>query len=68
MKLAIFALGISLLLACNNHGANSKTTDSITVNTTESNGADGGPTHGLGDTNKNNRANDTMTHDTLDKK
>ena len=40
----------------------------VTINTTESNKADGGPNNGLGDTNTYNRMNDTMSHDTSNKK
>ncbi len=68
MKIAAIALGILLLVSCNNHSGNAKTTDSITVTTTESNRADGGPNNGLGDTNPYNGVNDTMTHDTLNQK
>jgi len=70
MKMIIAAFGFLLLISCNDHGSGAKTTDSITVNsnTTETNKADGGPNNGLGDTNSYNRMNDTMTHDTLNKK
>jgi hypothetical protein len=68
MKRIISALGLLLLVSCNDHGDGTKTTDSVTINTTESNKADGGPNNGLGDTNTYNRMNDTMTHDTSNKK
>lgn len=68
MKITVIAIGILLLVSCNNHGDNAKTTDSVTINTTETNKADGGPNNGLGDTNTINRTNDTITHDTLNKK
>jgi hypothetical protein len=68
MKRIISALGLLLLVSCNDHGDSAKTTDSVTINTTESNKADGGPNNGLGDTNTYNRMNDTMTHDTSNKK
>ena len=68
MKRIISALGLLLLVSCNDHGDSAKTTDSVTINTTESNKADGGPNNGLGDTNTYNRMNDTMTHDTPNKK
>jgi hypothetical protein len=68
MKRIISALGLLLLVSCNDHGGSAKTTDSVTINTTESNKADGGPNNGLGDTNTYNRMNDTMTHDTSNKK
>lgn len=57
-----------MLGSCNDHGGNAKTTDSVTINTTETNKADGGPNNGLGDTNTYNRMNDTMTVDTSNKK
>ena len=68
MKITVIAIGILFLVSCNNHGDNAKTTDSVTINTTETNKADGGPNNGLGDTNTINRANDTIMHDTLNKK
>jgi hypothetical protein len=68
MKLIIIAFGFLLLLSCNDHGSSAKTTDSVTINTTETNKADGGPNNGLGDTNTYNRMNDTTTHDTSNKK
>jgi hypothetical protein len=68
MKITVIAVGILLLVACNNHGRSARTTDSVTINTTETNKADGGPNNGLGDTNTINRSNDTMTHDTSNKK
>ena len=68
MKIAVIAIGIALLVSCNGHGRNTKTTDSVTINTTETNRADGGPNNGLGDTNANNRMKDTLVHDTSNKK
>jgi hypothetical protein len=68
MKITVIAIGVLLLVSCNNHGDSAKTTDSVTINTTETNKADGGPNNGLGDTNTINRSNDTMTHDTLNRK
>ena len=70
MKTAAIALSILLIVSCNDHsdGATSKTSDSVTVNTTETNKADGGPNNGLGDTNAHAKVNDTLTHDTLNKK
>jgi hypothetical protein len=68
MKTTVIVIGILLIASCNNSGTNAKTTDSVTINTTESNKADGGPNNGLGDTNTYNRTNDTITHDTLNKK
>ena len=68
MKRIISALGLLLLVSCSDHSGSAKTTDSVTINTTESNKADGGPNNGLGDTNTYNRMNDTMTHDTSNKK
>ena len=68
MKIATTIVGILLLVACNGDGGSKKTTDSVTVNTTETNRADGGPNNGLGDTNAINRMNDTMSHDTSNKK
>lgn len=68
MKLIMTAFGFLLFAACNNNGSSTKTTDSTTINTTETNNADGGPNNGLGDTNSYNRMNDTISHDTLNKK
>jgi len=68
MKMIIIAFVFLLLVSCNDHGSSAKTTDSVTINTTETNKADGGPNNGLGDTNTYNRMNDTTTHDTLNKK
>jgi len=68
MKIASITVGILLLVACNSDGGSKKTTDSITINTTETNRADGGPNNGLGDTNAVHRMNDTMIHDTSNKK
>jgi hypothetical protein len=68
MKIAATALAILLVVSCNNHGDTSKTTDSVTINTTETNKADGGPNNGLGDTNTHNQVSDTVSHDTLNKK
>ena len=68
MKITTIAIAILLMVSCNNSGTSAKTTDSVTINTTESNKADGGPNNGLGDTNTYNRMNDTITHDTLNKK
>ena len=68
MKTAAIAFSILLLASCNSHSGSSKTTDSIPINTTETNKADGGPNNGLGDTNTLNRAKDTVAHDTLNKK
>lgn len=68
MKIGIIACVFLLLASCNNHGDQAKTTDSVTINTTETNKADGGPNNGLGDTNTINRSNDTVTHDTSNKK
>jgi hypothetical protein len=68
MKIAFIVVGILLLVSCNDHGGSAKTTDSVTINTTETNKADGGPNNGLGDTNTYNRMNDTVTNDTSNKK
>lgn len=57
-----------LLVACNNNGNTAKTNDSTTINTTNTNSADGGPNNGLGDTNTYNRNNDTSIHDSTQKK
>lgn len=59
MKIASVVFGILLLASCNNNGGNVDTTDSVTINTTESNKADGGPNNGLGDTNTLNPGRDT---------
>jgi hypothetical protein len=70
MKIIATALGILILISCNNHKKGEKTTDSTTVNatTTETNKADGGPNNGLGDTNSYNRMNDTSVYDSSKKK
>jgi hypothetical protein len=69
MKIAtIVFFNILLLASCNSHSGSSKTTDSIPINTTETNKSDGGPNNGLGDTNTINRGRDTASHDTLNKK
>lgn len=68
MKIATVAFAVLLIVSCNNHGGTSKTTDSVSINTTETPKADGGPNNGLGDTNTHNQVGDTMTHDTLNKK
>ena len=76
MRSAVISFGILLVMSCNDHGGTANTTDSVTVNTTESSKADGGPNHGLGDTSAMNqvndstarRMNDTMGRDTLNKK
>jgi hypothetical protein len=69
MKIAtIVFFNILLLVSCNSHSGSSKTTDSIPINTTETNKSDGGPNNGLGDTNTINRGRDTASHDTLNKK
>ena len=67
MKITVIAVGVLLIVSCSSGGGNAKTTDSVTINTTETNKADGGPNNGLGDTNTINRSNDTVTHDTLNK-
>jgi hypothetical protein len=68
MKIAAVALAVLLIASCNNHGDTAKTTDSVTINTTETNKADGGPNNGLGDTNAHNQVMDTTASDTLHKK
>jgi len=68
MKTIILAFGILLVASCNDNGRSTKTTDSVTVNTTETPKADGGPNNGLGDTNTLNSRSDTLTHDTSNKK
>ncbi len=68
MRIAAIVIGVLLIASCNNHGDTAKTTDSVTINTTETNKADGGPNNGLGDTNAHNQVMDTTARDTLDKK
>jgi len=68
MKTIIALIGMALIVACNNNGNTGKTTDSTSVNTKTSSPADGGPNNGLGDTNTYNRMNDTLVHDTTQKK
>ena len=67
MKTVLISLGVLLAVSCNNNSDTSKTTDSVSINTTESSKADGGPNNGLGDTNAHNQVMDT-TADTLNKK
>jgi len=61
MILATFA-------CCNNRGTSTQSADTTTINTNTGNMPEGGPNHGLGDTNSYNRMNDTVTHDTTSKK
>jgi len=68
MKTIILAFGILLMASCNGSGSNKKTTDSVTINTTETPKADGGPNNGLGDTSTIDRTKDTITHDTSNKR
>ena len=67
MKIATIVFNILLLASCNSHSGSSKTTDSIPINTTETNKSDGGPNNGLGDTNTINRGRDSASYDTLKK-
>jgi len=68
MKIVTGIICVLLFAACNNNGSTAKTSDSTTINTTNSNAADGGPNNGLGDTNTYNRSNDTISRDTMPKK
>jgi hypothetical protein len=54
--------------SCHNSSSTSKASDSTTINTNTGNMPEGGPNHGLGDTNSYNRMNDTLAHDTTSKK
>lgn len=55
---------VLMIVSCNSKGNNTETSDTTTVNTSTSNMPEGGPNHGLGDTNSYNRMNDTVAHDT----
>jgi hypothetical protein len=69
MKARIAAVLLMLIVAsCHNSSSTSKAADSTTINTNTGNMPEGGPNHGLGDTNSYNRMNDTMAHDTSSKK
>jgi hypothetical protein len=69
MKTGIIAVFLALVLAsCNNSSSTSKAADSTTINTNTGNMPEGGPNHGMKDTNSYNRANDTVSHDTTSKK
>lgn len=57
-----------VVVSCHNAGNTSKATDSTTINTNTGNMPEGGPNHGLPDTNSYNRINDTLSHDTISKK
>ena len=64
MKITAIALAILFIVSCNNHSGTAKTTDSVTINTTESSKADGVPNNGLGDTSAHNQVKDTAAHGT----
>jgi hypothetical protein len=57
-----------VVASCHNTGTTGKANDSTTINTSNGNMPEGGPNHGLGDTNSYNRINDTISHDTTSKK
>jgi hypothetical protein len=68
MKTGIVAVFLVMVVAaCHNSSGSTKAADSTTINTNTGNMPEGGPNHGLGDTNSYNRANDTMAHDTTTK-
>jgi len=69
MKTVIVSVFLVLVVAsCHNSSSTSKAADSTTINTNTGNMPEGGPNHGLGDTNSYNRMNDTVAHDTTSKK
>ena len=68
MKTIIAIVVILLVVSCNNKGSTSKSADTTTINTNTGNMPEGGPNNGLGDTNSYNRMNDTLSHDTTNKK
>jgi hypothetical protein len=68
MKTIIAIIIILMLACCNNSGSSTKSADTTTINTNTGNMPEGGPNHGLGDTNSYNRMNDTVTRDTSSKK
>jgi len=59
---------VLIFASCHNSGTSTKSADTTTINTNTGNMPEGGPNHGLGDTNSYNRMNDTVTHDTTSKK
>jgi hypothetical protein len=69
MKTIMAAILLMLVSAsCRNSSSTSKASDSTVINTNTGNMPEGGPNHGLGDTNSYNRMNDTLAHDTTSKK
>ncbi|HET9826810.1 MAG TPA: hypothetical protein VFP87_15825 [Chitinophagaceae bacterium] len=69
MKIRLTALLLMLVIAsCRNTTKTGTASDSTTINTNTGNMPEGGPNHGLPDTNTYNRSNDTLTHDTASKK
>jgi hypothetical protein len=69
MKTRMVAVFLVLVISsCHNSSGTTKGADSTTINTDTGNMPEGGPNHGLGDTNTYNRMNDTVAHDTTSKK
>ena len=59
---------IMLVASCHNAGTSGKAADTTNINTNTGSMPEGGPNHGMPDTNGYNRANDTIVHDTNSKK
>ena len=68
MKTIIAIMFVLMFACCNNRGSSTKSADTTTINTNTGNMPEGGPNHGLGDTDSYNRMNDTLTRDTASKK
>jgi hypothetical protein len=65
MKTIVALFGLIMIAACHNHGSNTNSGDTTTINMRTNSPADGGPNNGLGDTNTYNRMNDTTVRDTM---
>ena len=69
MKKILVAIILMLVAAsCHDSSSTGKASDSTSINTNTGNMPEGGPNHGLGDTNSYNRMNDTLAQDTTSKK
>ena len=64
MKIILIALLTAFMMACHNSGSSTQSSDSTVVNTQSGNVSDGGPNHGMGDTNSYDRMSNTLTKDT----
>jgi hypothetical protein len=61
MKLSILILSATILFAaCENTSSSEQTGDTTIINTKTGNVSDGGPNHGIGDTNSYDRMNDKI--------